>query len=152
MFAKCTICFFYYTIVVFSLHSGISVKWQSVIELCVLSGFPKFLPSPKKKLSDESTIGNVEEIEKIQERVEQLKSINLKRFAYLVARAWVELMATTIVKSWAKLLGEAENEIMEKDTTGEEPEDTTRKPFPPTPMDPRVWGCWKFNERTISIK
>lgn len=28
-------------------------------------------------------------------------------------------MATTIVKSWAKLLGEAENEIMEKDTTDE---------------------------------
>lgn len=42
-----------------------------------------------------------------------------KAFCLFVAMAWFELMATTIIKSWAKLLGEAENEIMENDTTDE---------------------------------
>lgn len=59
------------------------------------------------------------QIEEGQYRIKKLKLINLQDVAHLVARAWANLKATTIAKSWKKLLGEAEDEIMEMESTDE---------------------------------
>lgn len=51
----------------------------------------------------------IQEIEDGQNLIKKLKSINLKDVAYWVARAWADVGAQTIAKSWHKLLGEDEN-------------------------------------------
>lgn len=51
--------------------------------------------------------------------IENFKPINLKDFTFLVATAWVDLRATTISKSWKKLLGKVEDEIIEAESTDE---------------------------------
>lgn len=45
----------------------------------------------------------------------KLKSINVKDVAYWIARAWADVKASTIAKSWNKLLGE--NETVEDETS-----------------------------------
>ena len=49
--------------------------------------------------------------------IEKLKRINVKDVAYWVARAWADVRAPTIAKSWKKLLGD--NESMETERTDE---------------------------------
>ncbi|KAK9701787.1 hypothetical protein QE152_g30359 [Popillia japonica] len=47
--------------------------------------------------------------------IEKSKRINVKDVAYWVAMAWAGVRASTIVKSWKKLLGDAES--METEST-----------------------------------
>lgn len=59
----------------------------------------------------------IEEIEEGQDMIAKLKRINVKDVAYWVARAWDDVRASTIAKSWKKLLGD--DESMETESTDE---------------------------------
>ncbi|KAM6459279.1 jerky protein homolog-like [Liasis olivaceus] len=76
----------------------------------------------------------IEEIEEGQNMIEKLKCINVKDVAYWVARAWADVRAPTVAKSWKKLLGEDEDEIMETESTDETEESIL-------PLVQRIPGC-----------
>lgn len=74
----------------------------------------------------------IQEIENGQDLVNKLKSINLKDVAYWVARAWADVGAQTIAKSWHKLLGE-------EDSTDESTPDELQESI--LPLVQRIPGC-----------
>lgn len=51
--------------------------------------------------------------------IENLKPINLKDASYLVAKAQVDLSATTITKSWNKSLSKVKDEIIKTESKDE---------------------------------
>uniref|UniRef100_H9GL84 HTH CENPB-type domain-containing protein n=1 Tax=Anolis carolinensis TaxID=28377 RepID=H9GL84_ANOCA len=92
----------------------------------------------RKKLL--STI--IEEIEEGQDMIEKWKHINVKEVAYWVARAWTDVKAPTIARSWKKLLCEDKDEIMERESTNETEESIL-------PLVQRVPGCENVSSQEV---
>ncbi|XP_062829389.1 zinc finger protein with KRAB and SCAN domains 7 [Anolis carolinensis] len=84
----------------------------------------------------------IEEIEEGQDMIEKWKNINVKEVAYWVARAWTDVKAPTIARSWKKLLGEDKDEIMERESTDETEESIL-------PLVQRVPGCKNVSSQEV---
>nr|XP_016847311.1 PREDICTED: jerky protein homolog-like isoform X1 [Anolis carolinensis] len=84
----------------------------------------------------------IEEIEEGQDITEKLKRINVKEVAYWAARAWTDVRAPTIARSWMKLLGEDKDEIMERESTDETEEGIL-------PLVHRIPGCENVSSQEV---